>query len=204
VRLSRELARRTQLIRLVALTDRPWERPSDEFTHPDLRRWVAENRGTLIGAALTLCSAWVADGRPQGSVRTGSFEQWSGTMSGIMESIGVPGFMANAGELTEHGNDDKAKRSAFVLTWWETFGTKPVLAKDLVAMVADNDLLEGVLDANEDESKRKIKLGKKLRRQRDRYYGDLKIAAAGKAANGSQQLRLEVRPGVENPSLPVV
>jgi hypothetical protein len=188
----------------VALTDRPWERPSDEFTHPDLRHWVAENRGTLIGAALTLCSAWVADGMPQGSVRTGSFEEWSGRMSGIMESIGVAGFMANAGELTEHGNDDEGKWSAFVLTWWETFGTKLVLAKDLVAMVADNDLLEGVLEANDDESIRKNKLGKQLRKQRDRYYGDLKIASAGKASNGSQQQRLEVRPGVEDPSLPVV
>ena len=50
--LSNEMTRRTVRIRLDAKTDRPWLR--EKFKHPDLRTWMAENRGKLAGSALTL------------------------------------------------------------------------------------------------------------------------------------------------------
>ena len=53
--LSGEMARRTVRIRLDAKVDRPWLR--EGFRHPNLRGWVAERRGDIIDAVLTLCRA---------------------------------------------------------------------------------------------------------------------------------------------------
>ena len=63
-RLSRELIRRTLWCRLDAKVDAPWERQG--FRHPNLTLWAKAHRGELVGAALTLCQAWIAAGRPVG------------------------------------------------------------------------------------------------------------------------------------------
>jgi hypothetical protein len=200
VRLSPELARRTALIRLVATTARPWERPAEDFKHPELRGWASESRGELVAAALTLCAAWVAAGRPQGPSRVGRFEDWSAAMSGILEVVGVAGFMGNAGELTEHNSDDDALWSAFVAAWWSRFKSQPTPAKELLAMVEEQGLLKGVVDTQDAPTQKVNKLGKRLRNLRDRYFGDLRVTPAGKAHNGSQLLRLE--DGAGNPAAP--
>jgi putative DNA primase/helicase len=123
-------------------------------------------------------------------------------MSGILEVVGVSGFMANSGELTEHNSDDDAIWSAFVAAWWSRFGTTPVLANELWVMVEEKGLLEGVVDVGEAPASKVVKLGKQLRKLRDRYFGGVKVAWAGKAPNGSQRLRLEVGPDAENPETP--
>src|SRR5207244_2518221 len=88
-KLSRELIRRTLWCRLDARVDAPWER--SEFRHPHLIRWAKENRGALVHAALTLCQAWVAAGRPAGQRTLGMFEGWAEVVGGVLEVAGVPG-----------------------------------------------------------------------------------------------------------------
>ena len=194
VRMTVEIARRTPLIRLVAATETPWTRPATDFHHPDLMAHVLSCRGELIRAAVTLCQAWVAAGLPKGGVSVGSFESWSRTMSGLLEVIGVPGFMANASNLLDNANDDQAKWTAFVHLWWQEFQGQTVGTAELFPMIETHELLEGVLgDFN--ESSRRIKLGKALRTQRDACYGGRKIVAAGKGHNGATRFRLEVQTG---------
>jgi hypothetical protein len=194
VRMSTELSRRTPLIRLVSAAEKPWTRPASDFLHPDLTGYVRVRRGELIGAALTLCRAWVAAGRPEGEVNVGSYEPWSRAMSGLMDVIGVSGFMANAGELLDHANDDQAKWTAFVQLWWHQFGGQAVGAADLFPMIEQDNLLEGVLgDGN--EASQRIKLGRALGRQRDACYGGRKIVAAGTAHNGATLYRLKAQAG---------
>jgi len=194
VRMSTELARRTPLIRLVAATETPWTRPASDFRHPDLIGYCERNRGSLIGAALTLCRAWVAAGMPDGDVNVGSYEAWSRVMSGLLDVIGVPGFMDNTGELLDHANDDRAKWTAFVQLWWGQFGGHAVGSADLFPMIELHGLLEGVLgDGN--ELSRRTKLGRALGRQRDARYGGRTIVAAGTAHNGGALYRLVAQAG---------
>jgi len=194
VRMSTELGRRTPLIRLVAATETPWTRPASDFRHPDLIGHVLRRRGRLIGAALTLCRAWVAAGQPEGDISVGSYEAWSRAMSGLMDVIEVPGFMANADQLLDHANDDQAKWTAFVQRWWQQFGGQAVGAATLFPMILDHSLLEGVLgDGN--EASQRTKLGRALGRQRDARYGGRRIVAAGTAPNGATRYRLEAQPG---------
>lgn len=194
VRMSTELARRTPLIRLVAATETPWTRPATDFRHPDLMAHVLTRRGPLIAAALTLCRAWVAAGRPEGDVTVGSYEGWSRAMSGLMDVIGVPDFMANAPQMLAHANDDQAKWAALVQRWWETFGGHAVGAADLFPVIDQHGLLEGVLGDGNDAS-RKTKLGRALGRQRDACYGGRTIVAAGSAHNGAVLYRLVAQGG---------
>jgi hypothetical protein len=63
--LGRDLARRALWIRLEPEQERPELRSG--FRHPDLLRWVREERGALVAACLTLARAWVINGRPRGS-----------------------------------------------------------------------------------------------------------------------------------------
>ncbi len=177
VRMSQELARRTALIRLVAASERPWERPASDFKHPDLKTWTTQNRGKLIAAALTLCQAWIAGGRAGGEITVGSYEAWSRTLGGIMKVIERPDFMGNSDAMMNHASDDEAKWGAFVRQWWDSHRDQPVGVKELFELVRKHDLLEAVLgDSDKDQGKR-IKLGQKLRKKRDSYYGDLRIAS---------------------------
>lgn len=78
-RLSPELIRRTVFCLRDAKTADPWLRAG--FRHPKLLCWVAENRGQLVWAALTLVSAWLAQGRPPGRQTLGMFEAWAEVIS---------------------------------------------------------------------------------------------------------------------------
>jgi putative DNA primase/helicase len=201
VRMSQELARRSPLIRLVARAEKPWERPASGFRHPDLLGWALANRGPLVAAALTLCRAWVAAGRPMGRVTVGSYESWAATLGGIMEVIHCPGFMANAGAMMTNANDDGAKWSAFVSCWWQAFGDAKVEVAALYPLVERENLLEGVLGDGNVQS-RKIKLGHRMRKLVDGYYGDLQVISPGHSRNGSPLYQLVPGVGVDGTAAP--
>ena len=71
-KVSRELARRTVVIKLDANAERPEQRSG--FKIKNLLRWGIEHRVDLLYAALVLCRAWVAAGQPKGKAVLGSFE----------------------------------------------------------------------------------------------------------------------------------
>src|SRR6201999_4247954 len=64
VKVSEEIARRALPIRLDPHMDNPYDRRG--YRHPHLDDWVAEHRGELVWAVLTLVQAWVAAGLPRG------------------------------------------------------------------------------------------------------------------------------------------
>jgi hypothetical protein len=90
---SNEMARRLVRIRLAAEEERPWQRSI--FRHPDLMAWVRKNRARLVHACLILCQAWIAAGRPHGIRIVGSFEGWAKVMGGVLETVGIEGFLGN-------------------------------------------------------------------------------------------------------------
>jgi putative DNA primase/helicase len=189
VRMSEELARRTPLIRMVAGVEDPSTLPPSAFRHPYLIRWAKANRGLLVGAALTLCRAWFAAGRPSGAVSIGSFEAWAEVIGGILQVAGRADFMANAAEMRAFANDDRAKWTAFVLSWRHLFGDDAVGTSTLFEWIRENNLLEGILGDGNEQSQR-TRLGRALSRHRDAHFGDYKVMAAGHARNGSVLYRV--------------
>lgn len=163
---SNEMARRIVRIRLDAHVERPWQRAG--FRHPDLMTWVRANRARLVAAALTLCQAWIAAGRPRGTRTIGSYENWAQVLGGVLELAGIEGFLGNIEELMEASDAEGAVWRSFVSAWWDRFGTAEVGTNDLyeTALTCEPPL---PLGSGNDRSQR-IRLGKALGRLRDRVF----------------------------------
>ena len=123
-KLSREMVRRTIWCRLDSKVETPWERKG--FRHPDLIEWTKDNRGQLIGAALTLCQAWISARKPAGNKSLGRFECWSKILGGILNVAGVPGFLENSNDFRATSTDQVDEMRSFLMSWWERFGTEKV------------------------------------------------------------------------------
>ena len=160
---SNEISRRTVRIRLDAKVDRPWLR--DGFAIPNLREWVAENRGRLVWSALVLIRAWLNAGRPSGSQSLGMFEQWATTIGGILDVAEIPGFLGNLDEFYAESDAEGAAWRSFILNWWERFGAKEVRVAELWQAIKDDTTLP---ISGDTEQAQKIRLGKLLADKRDR------------------------------------
>jgi hypothetical protein len=181
--LSDEILGRTVFIRLDARLDRPQDRT--QFRHP-LPEWASQRRADLIQAALTLCQAWIAAGRPTGEHRKGGFEEWSAVLGGILGCVGVPGFLTE--RESEFADPEAQAWLAFVRIWWADYKEKAVGVSDLFKIVNPTvpthaDLLDIGLGDGSVRSQQ-IRLGKRLIEQRDRQFSveqgyRLQIIAAG-------------------------
>ena len=188
---SNEMARRLVRIRLDAHVERPWQRSG--FKHPELSTWVRANRAHLVAACLTLCQAWLAAGRPRGSLSIGSYENWSAIIGGILEVAGIAGFLSNLDEMLEASDSEGAVWRGFISTWWNRFGTAEVGTVDLyeIALACEPPLQLG----SGTERSQRIRLGKSLGRLRDRVFRvggqSLRTSICG-TLQGAQRWRLVV------------
>jgi hypothetical protein len=176
--MSTEIARRCVRIRLDPKVDRPWQRGAEQFTHPDLRAWVACHRGELVWSALTLAQSWIAAGQPEAKVRPlGSYEQWTAVVGGILAHAGIDGFLANLNEFYEAADLEGQVWRQFVAAWWEKHKDGEVGTNDLFPLAQETELFDL---GKGGERSQKISFGKQLMRQRDRVIGDYRVMPGGK------------------------
>ena len=155
--------------------------------------WVRANRARLVSACLTLCQAWIAAGRPRGGKTIGSYENWAGTIGGILEVAGIEGFLGNLDEMMAASDAEGSAWAAFVSGWWSRYGTSEVRSGDLyeVAVGCEPPL---PLGTGNDKSQR-TRLGKALGRMRDRVFRvacfDIRLRAAG-VTHQAQQWQLMI------------
>ncbi len=171
--MTTEIARRSIRTRLDAMVDRPWQRKG--FRHPNLIEWVDQHRAELIHAALMLIQAWIAAGKPKGSVTLGSFERWASVMGGILDNAGIPGFLANLDEFYEAADLEGAIWRQFVNVWWDAFKDGEVGAKSLFDLT---DSVEGFDLGKGSDKAQRTTFGKQLGKQRDRVIGEYRIVFA--------------------------
>lgn len=128
--LSIEIARRSYWIRLDAQLEKPWERPTGQFRHPDLKAYVRENRSEILGALLTVGRYWFVKGKPipEGTPVMGSFEAWSKTLAGVLATAGVEGFLENSKALYEKAISHSGLWAGFLEVWHEKYASTGVTA----------------------------------------------------------------------------
>ena len=174
-KVSRELARRTVVIKLDANAERPEQRSG--FKIKNLLRWGIEHRANLLHAALVLCRAWVAAGRPKGKAVLDSFEVWAEVIGGILDVCDQPGFLGNLNELTTR-DDHALGWSALVAEWWGQYQSNLVSIDNLHEIIVRNAELEvafsGTLGQGLDRSQKR-KLGEELRRVEGRVFGSWRV-----------------------------
>jgi hypothetical protein len=188
------LIRRTLLCRLDARVDCPWERQT--FRHPHLIGWAKEHRGELVAAALTLCRAWVAAGKPPGEQTLGMFESWAAVVGGILRVAEVPGLLGNAGEFRAARADSVSEWQGFITSWWAKYAGAAVGVQELFRFVTQQGLLDGVLGDKGERSQR-IRLGNALSKAADRVIGKYLLVRAGEDHSGRAQYQLCPAPGAD-------
>jgi hypothetical protein len=121
LKLAGDLPRRGYLIELDALMARPWTRDPKKFGHPDIIKWLKENRADLLAALLTMGRAWVAAGRPDGKdlPTIGGFDEWVKIVGGILEYAGVEKFLGNLSKLYEEVDIGGDEWGTFLRVWRE-------------------------------------------------------------------------------------
>lgn len=172
---SNEMSRRLIRIRLDARAERPEERT--QFKHERIEQWAEVHRNELVRACLILVQRWVKLSGESGSARLGSFEAWSQLHSGILEAIGVEGFMSNKREAEQITRADDAAWEAFVDAWWEQYKAAEVATSELFPIAQETP--EFPLGRSPNEQAQKTVLGKVLRQHRDRIFNGKRIEFAG-------------------------
>ena len=138
--LGGDIPRRCYWIRMDAHSARPWQR-SQTYTHPDLKAWVREVRGSIIAAILILARAWVQAGRPvpEALPVVGGFETWARTVGGILDLAGIPGFLENLESMYEEADSDGPQWAAFMARWFELWGESPQTVAGIVQFLRDEN-----------------------------------------------------------------
>jgi hypothetical protein len=118
IKADADIVRRFVRTRLDANYERPELRSG--WRVPDLLGWARQRRSDLLSACLTIVSGWINAGKPMGNYTLGSYEEWARVMGGILDFIGVPGFLSNL-SANEEVNSAEAEWRGFVNIWWAEF-----------------------------------------------------------------------------------
>lgn len=166
--MTSELVDRSAWIQLDPKVPDPSQRGG--FKHEQIEQWTKEHRPMLCLAFLTLVQNWIVKGKPQFKKRRlGGFESWAQTIGGILEAIGVEGFLINHKILKLRSDNETNEWGGFVSTWWNKFSAEPLGVAELFNLCEANDLLNQVRGSNSERSQR-IKLGRALSTQLDRTF----------------------------------
>ncbi|MEU5442743.1 bifunctional DNA primase/polymerase [Streptomyces griseofuscus] len=109
----------------------------DNFRVGDLRPWLRANASTLVAALVTLVRAWLAAGRPTKRVRKGDYSEWASMMAGLLEYLGIDGWMADQNEARDQ-DDELQEWAAFLETWREKLGADTVQTSAVLAALPDH------------------------------------------------------------------
>lgn len=199
-----DTARRCIKCRLDARMERPWLRKQDEFQIRNILQWTQQHRGELVAAILTLARYWYVQGCPAPDITPlGSFEEWTTTVGGILQAVGVPDFLANLNDANGESDIDEVAMQwkAFTEAFYAIGGETPITASELAShMLGDTeqsralcDTLPGSKLAEKLDRYRKsqgserdfpVFLGNTLRTRKDQVYGVLRLQQTGKDRTG--------------------
>jgi len=164
---SEELTKRCVWIAMDPKMENPEERVG--FKHHPLLKWVYKNQQTLIEAFLILVQAWVAQGMPRSKATLGSFESWAEVIGGILESVGIPGFLTNRKVLNERTNVEGMEWKEFVEVWWTKHQSSQLKVSELRELANETELLGQLLGDKSDKSQ-DSRLGRALLKKRERIF----------------------------------
>lgn len=186
-----DTSRRALKIRMVSPLENPEER--DGFRHPQLLRWVAEERPRLLAAVLTVFRGYHVAGRPfpsSGASSWGSFDAWSQLVRGALIWLGEKDPGLARGALDDAADSDKSVLAELVYGWAElALQPRPALtARDALDVItADGTgkrylLLRGLFTLpNGNLMSSKDVVAKFLRKYKDRTIDGMCVTDAGTA-----------------------
>lgn len=131
VQLGLDLPRRCYRCRIAHDMAKPWQRSG--FKHPDIRKYVRDNRWAIVGTCLTLARSWLSAGSPA-PINTpvmGGFEDWRFVIGGILENAGIAGFLTNLDDMYEQSDVDTPQFERFIEAWYSRWQGTPKTTADV-------------------------------------------------------------------------
>jgi hypothetical protein len=190
IRLGGDLPRRCFWIKQDKDIPEPWI-PKVPYKHPNLKRYVRENRGAILAALLTLATAWYRAGKPKGNhVTLGSFEDWSEIVGGILTFVGLGGFLGNAGKQYDEGDVSGAQWRTFLHELSNVFPDHSFTVNELLQVcgvkratfgsgVEMTTLAELFPDEIADNKGNARTIGRVFLAKQGRYFGGYKLHKVG-------------------------
>ncbi len=181
--LNEEIYRRSVRIRITpGGIENPYLRTN--FRHDPILNYALSNLRELVGALVTIAMFGQRTMRPFTARRLGSFENWARVMGGVLEAIGVEGFIAPIEGDMAKSQEERAWQG-FIDIWHQRFADQWMQCRDLFVAAQDSEIDLG----NGSERSQQTCLGKKLALYRGRTLGDFILEA--KHLNGKTRYRLK-------------
>jgi DNA polymerase-1 len=200
-----DMGRRYHRIDLYSPVPNPEDRPSSDFSHPDLRGWTREHRPELVTDILVMIRAWFAAGCPaydRGSLM-GSFEQWDKMLSGILHYAQVPGFLADMARKRSESDSSGGFWRDHIEWLRGNRGNDPFttvqVRQDALASLGSWSALPGLDNLSDPGFARK--LGQEYARHRDEWSGGLRLVKFGQASGHVAKWMIEEFLGDTMPEL---
>ena len=201
-----DMVRRCFLLRLDTQMSKPWMRTG--FTHPQ-PQWTREHRAQLAAALLTLARSWIVAGRPAPTdvPVLGSFERWRTVVGGILEHVGVEGFLGNVDALTDSvfvEDEDWAHLLEAIHTWASSRTQEGFTTRELAGAMEEevrkedpirDDQVMAIVEWLPDDIRSKLRyrepivrsLGNAFAYRKDRRFtGGWYLTTAGSSSKGKQ------------------
>ena len=177
---------------------RPWQRDPSSFKHPELLKWIKDNRAEILAAIFTMARSWIKAGKPAAKDLPvlGGFENWAKTIGGILAHAGITDFLGNLDALYDKSEVDDGWQ-AFLTAWYEIFKSGRVKVKDVVESLKDDKEFANCLPPDLDIEDKSLnrKLAWRLRKKEGvRYANGLFIERSG-LNNNAVEWRTVLTPG---------
>ena len=194
---SGQLSRRFVRVRLVPNTPEPYLR--DNFKHFPLMDWIKENRSKLVDACITIVMSWVEAGRPTWKGKPlGSFESFSLVMGGILDNVGVSGFMSDMDYQREGIDNETQQIKSLAQAWYDTHESRSISGKQIVSLSHSAELEISDLWGDGSERSQATRAGKYAKTQLDRIFeisdasgGPIQVQLSSGLSRGTYRLKIQ-------------
>ena len=164
------------------------------FKHPNLHEWIMQSRGAILAAILTIVRSWILAGSPQKADQDilGGYESYSRILGGILEFIGVKGFLTNLASMYDIVDTNIPAWEAFLTAWYGVLKDREITTAELITELQNPDLKEFKAALPDDYADMTVKnyqrrLGIAISsRKMARFPNGLKIQKAGEAHHNAK------------------
>ncbi|MHB8384295.1 MAG: hypothetical protein ACYDC3_18365 [Candidatus Binataceae bacterium] len=183
---SGDMPSRVIVARIEADVERPEER--DNFKILDLRKYILENRTTLVAAGLTILRSYHSAGRPAQAIKQfGRYEQWSSEIRAALVWAGLPDPCLTREDVIE--SDPERDSTLAVLENWHKVAGDAITLRALIDLAVEaKDLRTALLDiASDNKNRDQISSGRLAawcRSHTGRVVGDFKLSRERVAHGG--------------------
>ncbi|WP_432114046.1 bifunctional DNA primase/polymerase [Streptomyces sp. S1] len=158
----------------------------DGFKVGDLRPWLRANASTVVAALVTMVRAWLAAGAKTVRTRKGDYSEWASLMAGLLDFLGVPGWMADRDDAMKQ-DSETAEWAAFLIAWNEKFGGQTITAGQAASSLTDSVPRH----PKTGEPPTANALGSWLKARDGRFFGKIRVVRVWDSHKCQNQWRIE-------------